>query len=301
MEQVREAVLRTLLYFDIWAYPLTVQEIFLYLPLKCITIDQLSDSLRLFAGQGSIFSRDGYYFVRGRTEGVVTERTRKEKHALRLWRMARLSMQLIRRFPFVRAVSVSGDLSKNATSPESDVDFFIIAEAGRLWIARSLLILFKKTFLLNSRKYFCLNYFAATDNLELDDRNVYLATEIATLKPMYNSVLLRQYMEANAWVRDYLPHFDPAGIDMSGVCEKHSRIQRLGEFLFRLLPADRLDSFLLRTMRNVWARRYPMYDADTRERIFRSTKFESRAYACNFRDTVLSMYADRLTSFGIRP
>jgi hypothetical protein len=208
-------------------------------------------------------------------------------------------MHIIRRFPFVRAVFVSGDLSKNVATRKSDIDFFILTEPDRLWIARTLLILFKKTFLLNRKKYFCLNSFATTDHLTLDERNIFLATEIATLTPLSNSALFTRYRRANAWIREYFPNFADENTGAPPVCNRGSLIQKLLEYPFRFIPAGRLDSYLLAMMERTWARRYPEFDEETRNRIFRCTKNESRAYAGNFQDKILAVYAQRLREFGV--
>ena len=65
----------------------------------------------------------------------------------------------IAKFPFVESVNLSGSLSKGYYDLEDDIDFFIITKPNRLWIARTLLILYKKVFLLNSKKHFIFEVF----------------------------------------------------------------------------------------------------------------------------------------------
>ena len=65
--------------------------------------------------------------------------------------------KFISKFPYIENVSISGALSKNYYNNDGDIDFFLITQPNRLWIARTLLIIYKKMFLLNSRKYFCVN------------------------------------------------------------------------------------------------------------------------------------------------
>ncbi len=76
-------------------------------------------------------------------------------------------------------------------------------------------------------------------------------------------------------------------------------MQRLLEAPFRLLDCDRLDDRLMETMRRIWAKRYPQYDDATRNRIFRSTKHESRAYGGDFEHRVLALYEERLRQYGV--
>jgi hypothetical protein len=299
MPRLHDEILRTVLYYDIWHYPLNATELFNFLPVNSITLDEFKQYLQEYGAGDLVREHEGFYFAGNKTKVVVTRRESKERHARWMWRMARLSTHIIKRFPFVRGVFVSGDLSKNVTNRNSDIDFFVVTEPHRLWIARTLLILFKKVFLLNRKKFFCLNYFATTDHLELDEHNVYLATEIAHLKPLFNSALFCKYLEANAWIREYFPNFDINLISLPKVNERQSLIQKVLEFPFLFLPSNAIDRWLLRSMERIWTRRYPEFDDQTRDKIFRCTECESRAYVGNFQDKVLALYEQRLREFGV--
>ena len=292
-------ILRTLLYYDIWAYPLSAQEILRFFPGRPPSPSELSGHLDRCKASGLIGEAEGYYFVRGRTEEAVELRRRNARRAAVMWKAATFSASVIKTFPFIRAVFVSGELSKDVASPDGDIDFLILTEPGRLWIARSLLTLFKKVFLLNSKKFFCLNYFVSADECELDCRNIFAATEIAHLKPLYNADLFRRYMAANRWIRSFFPGFTFTLNGPARVSNRRSVLQRLFEAPFRLVDADRLDDMLMGVMQRVWARRYPQYDEAARNRIFRSTKSESRAYCGDFESRILTLYEERLREFGV--
>ena len=296
---VQKAILRALLYYDIWEYPLTMKELHCFLPVNGLDYDRFRSLLEK-EGPGEAVRRSGeYFFLSSRSPEIVETRQEREKNAARLWKIARVSMHVIKRFPFVRGVFVSGDLSKNATKKESDVDFFLVTTAHRVWISRTLLILFKKIFLFNQKKYFCLNNFTAVGHLQLDERNLFYATEIAHLTPLFNSGLHREYLQENRWIRDFFPNFDPAVLARPRVSERGSLLQRLLELPFSLIPSDRLDQFLMQRMQKVWATRYPGFDQQTRHRIFRSTRGESRAYVGNYQDRVIELYRKRLHDYGL--
>jgi hypothetical protein len=291
-------VLKTLLYYDIWSHPLTERELFQFLGVNSMTPQRFHTELVRQSGN-TIMAHQGYYFVKGKTPAVVTVRQERERHARRLWIIARLVTHIIKRFPFVRGVFVSGDLSKNATHAQSDIDFFIITEPGRLWIARTLLILFKKIVFFNRKKFFCLNYFTTTKRLTHTERNIYQATEVATLKPTFNRALFLQYMEANRWVNSFFPNFDVSQLELGTVNDRRSIIQQVLELPFSLFDASRLDEFLMHRTSQVWEKRYPIFDHDTRTKIFKCTRDESRAFAGNFEEKILALYHQRLKAFAI--
>lgn len=292
-------ILRTLVYYDLWHHPLTAVELYTFLPVDSMTMEEFCANIDTFGPGTHVTRHQGYYSLQANHADAVATRITKQNHARRLWKRARVSMHIIKRFPFVRAVFVSGDLSKNAATEESDVDFVIITEPNRLWISRALLILFKKVFLLNKKKFFCLNLFVSYDHLQLDEQNIFLATEIAHLKPLYNSDLFRLYLDANSWIKAFFPNYRPEALQSPTPNNRRSILQKLLELPFEILPTDRFDDFLLQKMQKVWERRYPEYDAPTRDRIFRCTKHESRAYVGNFEGKVLQQYEQRLKDFGV--
>ena len=301
MRTLDSEILGTLLYYDIWHYPLTAEEIYAFLPVNGLSFEEFSQIVSTVSAEVEIRHAEGYYFVRPQCGRVVEARKQREQHARMMWRAARISTHIIKRCPFVRAVFVSGDLSKNSTGKTSDVDFFILTAPSRLWICRILLTLFKKTFLLNRKKFFCINYFATTESLSVDERNLFVATEIAHLKPLYNSALYRRFFEMNLWIKDYFPNCDHRFLFPTRSNDHDSYLQKILEFPFRFLPADKLDDFLRSLMVRVWARRYPHYDASQREQLFRSTPRESRAFAGNFQQSILARYHEKLEEFGVLP
>jgi hypothetical protein len=299
MAPLHTEILRTLLYYDIWHHPLTAKELFLFLPVNSLTFDEFLLNLKINGPGSSVLSESSHFFLKGKSPAIVAQRKEKERSAKRLWHWARVSAHIIKRFPFVRGVFVSGDLSKNVTNKHSDVDFFIVTEPNRLWIARTMLILFKKVFLLNRKKFFCLNSFATSDHMTLEEQNVFVATEVAHLKPLYSSELFGKYLQANVWIRRFFPNYDVHELPLPKVNDRQSILQRIAEFVLSFFPLDALDTFLLEKMKGVWAKRYPEYDKDTRERIFRCTKYESRAYVGNFEEKILALYEQKLRAFGV--
>lgn len=301
VSRLEQSILKALLYFDIWDHPLSEPELCQFLPVELPEEEVFQRALSALCSAGEVHAHDGFFYLKGRSAESVARRRRRQKHAWWMWRAARLAMHVIKRFPFVRAVLVSGELSKNATGRGSDIDFFIIAEEGRLWICRSLLVLFKKVFLLNNKKFFCLNYFATCDGFRQKEQNVYTATEVATLKVLYSQERFLQFMAANSWIKGFFPNFEPTCASDIPANNRHSRIQRVLELAMRVLPLDAIDTLLMRLMHRVWEERYPQYDAETRERIFLCTKAESCAYVGDFQGKILAYYSEKLRESALAP
>jgi hypothetical protein len=176
-----------LLYFDIFQYPLNKTE----LSLAVDDTSRLDEYLNELYSAGLIDNKGEWYFIKGKT---YTKRIVEQSMSSHFFEKAKRYAALIYQFPFVRGVYISGSLSKDWADPTTDVDYFIITSPQRLWICRTLLILFKKSVLLNSRKYFCLNYFIDSSSLEIEEKNVFTATEISFLKPMVNDILFDEFI-----------------------------------------------------------------------------------------------------------
>ena len=223
-ENFSEEVLRTLLYYDLFHYPLTSQQLFTFFPTNSLTFNEFYKKMQEEFLQESVAEKGGFVFLQEQED--IERRKRNEANAIPMMRIARFVTHIIKRFPFVRAVFLSGELSKNISSDNGDIDYMIVTEKNRLWICRTLLILFKKIFLLDNKKYFCVNYFIDEDHLELNEKNIFTATEIAHLKPLHNFELFSRYIQANKWIKNFFPNFSLARMNIKKFVSRKSFLQK---------------------------------------------------------------------------
>ncbi|HMQ79807.1 MAG TPA: hypothetical protein PKE39_14345 [Ignavibacteria bacterium] len=304
MEELQKNITKTLLYYDIFSHPLKTDEIFSFLPRNSIAKKDVENFLRETAeNENAPFAeKDGYYYIKPAQENVK-RRIEKENYSQKMWKQAALVTHLIKRFPFVRAVFVTGSLSKNSSDHTSDLDFMLITAKNRLWISRSMLMLFKKIFFLNSYKFFCINYYITEDNLVITERNIFTATEIATIKAAYNTELLNEFIKQNDWVKEYFPNYilcDPM-LHTSGckVNNRKSKIQRLIEFFMPGKFAAAIDRKLMCMTRKHWKKKYPKLPDSERNHMFKSTETVSKTHPGNMQKKILSMYSQKLQEFNL--
>lgn len=299
LSKFEQDVLRVLLYFDVFSHPVSASEIFTYFPSRVPSRNAIEGALESLLAKSFIRRKRGYYFLRTAPERCVRERLEKQRRAERRMSIAVLVGRFIGSFPFVRAVMVSGELSKGVAGPESDIDFVVVARDGRLWITRTLLIAFKKLFLLNSKKYFCLNHFITESNLVVESRNVYSALEMATLKPLVNRRLHAEYLTANEWIREFFPNRR----ELKPADERNTPLV-FQSFFEKLVPAkfaDRVEKILMYRWQGIWNRRYAHLSESDRNHRFRCMPGISTAYGEDFQQRVLNKYAYRLQQYGIPP
>jgi len=151
--------------------------------------------------------KDGYYSMQKSIDAQIKKRLAKEKEAKKYYKKLPFFVNMISKFPFVRGIAISGSLSKGVMYEDGDIDYFIITAKDRLWICRTFLVLFKKIFLFNSKKYFCVNYFVDENNMNIIDKNMFTAIEVTHLMPVFNQELVDQLKTKNNWTTSFLPNF----------------------------------------------------------------------------------------------
>ncbi|MDB5221370.1 MAG: hypothetical protein JWN83_37 [Chitinophagaceae bacterium] len=202
---IKNDILSTLAYFDIFTYPLQKREIWLFLP-NFYEHAEFEMTLQALVDGSLIFKLAEFYSLQN-NYSIAQRRNNGNNKAQQLLITAKTVASRLAKFPFVRGVAVSGSLSKNFADDTSDIDLFIITAKNRLWLARTFMHCFKKlTFLVNKQHFYCMNYFIEEDHVEIAEKNIYTATEIATLLPLQGSASFEKFYSDNAWIKTFLPN-----------------------------------------------------------------------------------------------
>lgn len=301
--RTERSIWRVLLYFEVFSYPLTAEEVFHYLDLPFGTTEgpaareEVSDALNGLVARGSIVRFGDFYQIQNRPSWAEA-RLDWNRRADTYLPIANRVSRLIACFPFIRAVFVSGSLSKHCMKPDSDIDFFLITAPGRLWLTRTLLVLFKKIFLFNSHKYFCVNYFIDTEHLEIEEKNLFTATEIVTLLPLYGQEWCARFSEANNWAQRRYPNF-PKRISGATPSDRRGWGKKLAEYLLGGRPGAWLDRKAMRLTVWFWRRKFSHLDPETFDAALKSRHYVSKHHPLHFQQRVLEAYEKRVQEMGI--
>ena len=196
-------IVKTILYFDIFKYPVTKEEIYRF---STYDKEEIEIALKELIVQNKIVKKNKFYSISNNYK-EIKKRIKGNLLAKKIKSKAIKNGNLISKFPFVKAVFISGSLSKGYFAKDDDIDYFIITSKNRLWLARTLLILYKKIFLLNSKKYFCVNYFMSENELEIQEKNRFTATECVTLIPVIGKEFFKKMIKNNNWIYHYFSNF----------------------------------------------------------------------------------------------
>ena len=291
-----EAILKVICYYDVFNHPLTPNEIEKNLSIQ-ISSYFLYTALSDLVDMGLISSLNNYYFLHTKQKSIIASRLEKEKRAGEFMRKSVFFTKLISSFPFVEGVCISGSLSKGVMERDGDVDYFIITKPQRLWLCRSFLILFKKLFLFNSHKYFCVNYFVDTNNLTIPDENLFTATEVSSLLPVVNYSLYQKFMGANGWVQNYFPNKPLHNTD-NCIQAKKNNIKRSLEFILGGSLGEFADNLFFKLTLKRWQKKFPHFSENDFNLNLRTRKTVSKHHPRGYQQKVLQRYNEQLTTIS---
>lgn len=294
---LQQSIMRTLLYFDLFRYPLRPDEIFRFLRTNGIAPPDLVEPLNDLVRRGHAFHHNGFYSARAEAD-LVTRRNAGNLTAQRMAGLAHRRGKLIGNFPFVRGVLASGSFSKGYMDKDSDLDFFIITTPGRLWVARMLIAIYKRVVFFNSHKYFCCNYFITSDHLEIEEKNLFTATELATLIPLCGASCYERLMHENHWIKEFYPNFQPAPTRRVPEAGR-TMLKSVLEWLLSGSLGDKLSHKCRRLTARRWERLYSrQYPAADFSVAFKSSASVSKNHPNHYQRRVLERYEERLREFS---
>ena len=291
--KIEKDIIATLVYFDVFSYPLKEKEIYLFLPAS-YPYYEFEISLQQLELTNVIYKIGDYYSLQNNFDLSYRRREGNER-AKKMMLTARRVAKFLAKFPFVRAIGISGSLSKDYADDDSDIDFFIITQENRLWIARTIMHLFKKgTFLFNKQHLFCMNYYVDATMLEIPEKNIYTATEIVTVIPCEGYELFRKFYSENAWTKEFLPN---NYLRIANGNEQSKVLWKMAiEALLNNRFGNRLDEFLMAYSQKRWQAKTIKATLNKRGRIMnmQATRHAAKPDPLFYQEKLVKEYQSRL-------
>jgi hypothetical protein len=260
------AILNTIVYADIFDYPLTSAQIHRYLTGMRAAPESVFKQLEALGRQpGVLISIGEYYLLSGR-ENIVDIRKQREQTAARLWPLALRYGRMIAALPFVRMLAVTGSLAMNNAGERGDIDFMIVTANDRVWLCR-LLVLGVVRLAAWQKVNLCPNYLISERALGISPRNLYAAHEFTQMVPLAGLDTYHEMRRLNPWFKSFLPNADgfPPQAEACDLQTSHpSGLRRLLEILL----AGRLGNWLERWEARRKIRKLSFENSDNPEAIF---------------------------------
>jgi len=214
MEFNEQAVLTTLLYSDIFDFPLTRDELWRFL-LSDKKISKADFDTALTNLSERIVLKNGYYCLRGKEDSIL-HRKKQLKEVQRKMTIARKAASYLSFIPTIQFIGISGSLALENVQKDDDIDFFIITKRKTLFMTRLWIALVLEWLQLRRKRSDRTAADKVCVNLLLDEtrvswptgkRDVYIAHEIVQLKPLFErNAFYETFLASNKWVEKFLPN-----------------------------------------------------------------------------------------------
>ena len=213
---------------DIFACAARPSEIHRYLIGQQATLKDVMDRLEDGSLSKYLGSKEGLYFLKGK-EHLWARRVRFLEHSRRGWKRARLIAEKIQKMGLASAGLVTGSLAAENCDEHADIDFLFIYPSKRTWLSFGVVRVLGKVPKLGLESM-CPNYALPDDHLEIQPQNLFTAWEIAKAVPLFGHDVYHDFINANRWVRQYLPNALP-DLDLSSTNlsteSSHSVLEKL--------------------------------------------------------------------------
>lgn len=283
-------IIKTLLYFDVFQYPLNLNEIISF---SKFSLEKVRETVQKLITKNIIYETSNFYSLTSNYN--ISRRVEGNEKATKILKKAVGISKFISQFPFIEGVFISGSLSKGFYGDDDDIDYFIITSPNRLWLARTLLIGFKKIFLLNSRKYFCVNYFMSTNALEVTEKNRFTATEFVTLIPMSANGVFQDLKDNNDWILDYFPNYN---LNKKSEPVKRKLFKRFTEYLLNGKVGDYLENKFMKITKNHQKEKFKNLNNKDFKIAFKSDKDTSKHHPDNHQMRVIKLLNEKIIVFN---
>ncbi len=235
---LERAIIETLAYSDVFEFPLRLEEIHRYLPVRAER-EEILDALHSLGEQ--VGAKNGFYFLTGR-ETIVEVRAAREAYSRAVLPSALRYGRMLGALPFIRMVALTGSLAVQNSAHEADFDYMLVTAPKRVWTARAFALGLNRFTRLFGHTL-CPNIIVSENALAWTNHDLYTAREFCQMVPITGATVYARLMRANAWVREFLPNADilPAGVDA-----KAAGLQTILETPLRGALGDRFEHWEMR-------------------------------------------------------
>lgn len=212
---IAQAILKTILYGDVFHFPLTKEEIWQYLISKKKIQRADFEKTLLSLTQKELTYHSGYYCLAGKQE-IITHRQKYLPELANKMVLAQKVASCLSYIPTIYFIGISGGVAVGDVTVDDDVDLFIITKKHALFMTRLWILVLLEVMQLrrvrnekNPANKICVNLLIEETALTwpVKKHNLYVAHEIAQLKPLFERKgMYAQFLNANQWIEKFLPN-----------------------------------------------------------------------------------------------
>jgi len=226
LSTLEQTILRTIVYFDLFSYPLTELEIWKWqfhdrnyesgIMNQGYRLAEIVETIEKSEALKNVLDfNNGFYYLKGRGE-LVEERKRRYVVSDHKFKRAKFWIGFLQYAPFVRAIAICNNLSYHNAKDSSDIDLLVITEPEHIWTARFFLTGFLKLFRLRpgDRKNYdglCPSFFVSSRAMDMeslalkggDPHFAFLTNDIVPISG--KKEYFENFFADNYWIKEKLP------------------------------------------------------------------------------------------------
>ncbi|HAZ17035.1 MAG: hypothetical protein UV70_C0005G0106 [Parcubacteria group bacterium GW2011_GWA2_43_13] len=217
---LNKKIVHTLLYYDLFDYPLTGVELWQYVISK--ERYGLAEVLEAARNNKEIVEEHGFFCLKKR-EAIINQRKIEYLFALKQRRKMQKWLPCFKVFPCMKGLFLSGPIALDVSRENSDIDIFSVTAVHRLWTARFFVVMVLKIFrqrpgfipVLGKKKgsnrgKFCFSMWCTEADMDLQryalsDNDIHFALWLKHLSPIWTNGdnVYKKFVQTNTWVRQY--------------------------------------------------------------------------------------------------
>lgn len=205
MIRLRQSFIATVLYADVFDYPLSISEVLTWSSIPMKTLPKIKG-----------IDTSGEFICVYERKHILMLRKKRCHIAKNKWRIARSRATIFRFVPSVLLVGVTGGLAMNNAKKNDDIDLFFIVRSRTLWITRMIVTVLSDLFHIRRRPgdlmvsdKICLNMFMSEEQLVIpkNEQDLFTAHEVLQMQPIWEREgAHHKFLQANFWVKHFLPN-----------------------------------------------------------------------------------------------
>lgn len=202
------SILQTLKYSNVFNFQLTNKEIYKYLIGEhTANLHEINSALQALSKNKKIFFYKNLYSLKAVTKDLYVTKKQNSKTFKEIKKRSKKDLKFLSNLFFIKFVGITGSSAAKDFRGDYDVDLFFICQNNFVWFSRIFVVLYLK-YKKMYRNPYCANIYTSKDFCSWFDQNIYIANEIARIKPLINKEHTFEYfLQKNKWVIRYLPNF----------------------------------------------------------------------------------------------
>ncbi len=215
-----EAIITTIIYSDLFNFPLTKAELWKFLISERKINRRDFEIILQELKEKYITEKDGYFSLK-KKEKIIERRKENQQEVENKLKIAVKAAYYLSYISSILFIGISGGLAMGDVDKADDIDFFVITKKNSIFKSRFLILCMlqmlnirRKRQDLNPTDKICVNYMIDSKSLTFYDerRDLYTAHEILQIVPLYDKKdTFQKFVMSNEWVSNFFPNAKDVG------------------------------------------------------------------------------------------